>query len=199
MVENPFLRIVPSEEEMVELEGLNVEEIANAIKEKGNIVLIVGEHGTGKSHLIRELSKRVGGEIIPFDLNLLDKIRKIKRGPIYIEDFDLVNGLSKETQKKIVSLIKDKSKLGITFVIEITPKILKQIKIKGIVFEMPKFTLEAAKKLVIKRLNEVRIRKSDDFSPFTEEEIVKAWKKSGHNPRMFLMLLSTLYDIKVKK
>ena len=200
MVRNPFLEIVPAEEEeLIELEGMNIDDIVEKIKQGGKIILIVGEHGSGKSQLIKELRKRVYGDLIGFDFNIFDRIRRVKSGPLYIEDFDLINGLSSDKQKKLVSLIEDKSKLGITFVIECTPQILKRIKFENqIEFKMPEFTLEAAKKLVISRLNRVR-QESNSLSPFTEDEIEKAWKKSGYNPRMFLMILSTLYDIKVKR
>ena len=200
MPENPFLYIVPKEEEkLIEFEGINVENIVEEIN-KGGIILIVGEHGSGKSQLIRELIKRTNGKLIGFTTNIIDEIRNTKEKILYIEDFDLINGFSVEKQKRIISLISDKSEMGTTFVIECTPSIAKRFKFKNErEFYMPKLTLDAAKKIIIERLNTVREEKSNDISPFTEKEIEEAWKKSNGNPRMLLMLLSTLYDIKVNK
>ena len=200
MPENPFLYIVPKEEEkLIEFEGINVENIAREI-EKGGIILIVGEHGSGKSHLIKELIKITQGKLLDFTSNIIDEIRNTKESIIYIEDFDLINGFSVEKQNRILSLISDKSEMGTTFVIECTPNIAKKLNLKNKrEFQMPKLTLEAARKLVVEKLNTIREEKSDDISPFTDKEIEEAWKKSNGNPRMLLMLLSTIYDLKVNK
>ena len=200
MPENPFLYIVPREEEkLIEFEGINVENAAREV-EKGGIILIVGEHGSGKSQLIRELVKITNGKLLGFTSNIVDEIRDTNEKVIYIEDFDLINGFPTEKQKRIVSLISDKSNMGTTFVIECTPEIAKRLKFENErIIQIPKLTLDAARKLVIEKLNSIREEKSNDISPFTEKEIEETWKKSNGNPRMLLMLLSTLYDLKVNK
>ena len=200
MSENPFLYIVPKEEEkLIEFEGINVENIAKEV-ERGGIILIVGEHGSGKSQLIRELIKRTQGKLLDFTSNILNEIKDTNENIVYIEDFDLINGFDVEKQKRIISLISDKSEMGTTFVIECTPKIAEKLKFKNErEIKIPKLTLNTARELVIEKLNSVREEKSKDISPFTEKDIEEAWKKSGGNPRMLLMLLSMIYDLKVNR
>ncbi len=189
MTKNPFLSIVPSEEEEF-VEVINLNEVESKIKEN-SIVLIVGEVGAGKSHLIQEIKKRLGGKILHFSGKLLDEIREAKDGILYLEDFDLIHGLPKEQQNKLIELIKDKANMGVKFVIEVTPKT--ELDLPAEKIEIPKIDFETAKKIV-----EQKLKAEGAENPFSEEEMKKIWKKSGENPRLFLMLLATMYDLKVK-
>ncbi len=190
MARNPFLNIVPSEDEPF-IETVNMNEVEAKLK-NSNILLIVGEVGSGKSHLILELKRRFGGKIIRLSSKILDEIREVKDGIVYLEDFDLINGFPREFQDKLIQLIKDKSELGVKFVIEITPKVEKKLNIQAEKIEIPKIDFELAKKIVEQKLQKEGIR-----NVFDESELKNIWKKSGGNPRLFLMLLATMYDLKV--
>ncbi len=190
MARNPFLNIVPSEDEPF-IETLNMNEVEAKLR-NNNILLIVGEVGSGKSHLILELKRRFGGKVIYFSSKILDEIREVKEGIVYLEDFDLINGFPKEFQDKLIQLIKDKSELGVKFVIEITPKVEKKLNIQAERIEIPKIDFELAKKII-----EQKLQKEGVKNVFDESELKNIWKKSGENPRLFLMLLATMYDLKV--
>lgn len=192
MVKNPLLTITPSEEEEF-IEHFDVDEAVSKIKES-NIVLIVGDVGTGKSHLILELKKRLGGQILHFNSKIFDEIREAKDGIIYIEDFDLIRGLSIDSREKLIDLIKDKSNLGTKFVIEVTPRVADKLDLNAQKVIIPEMDFETAKAIV-----ENKFKQSGVENPFSEEDLKKVWSKSGSNIRMFIMLLSTLYELKVKE
>ena len=192
MVKNPLLNITPSEEEEF-IEHFDVDVAVSKIKES-NVVLIVGDIGTGKSHLILELKKRLGGRLLHFNSRIFDEIREAKDEILYIEDFDLIRGFSVSDKEKLIDLIKDKSNLGTKFVIEVTPRVADKIDLPAQKVIIPKMDFETAKAII-----ENKFKQSGVKNPFSENELKKVWSKSGNNIRMFIMLLSTLYELKVKE
>ncbi len=190
MAKNPFLSIVPSENEDF-VEVVNFNEVESKVKEN-NIIFVVGKAGSGKSHLILEIKRRFGGKILHFSRDLIDKIRETHDSIIYIEDFDLIRGLTDDQRYKLLELIQDKSQMGIKFVIEVTPKTLNGLNLEGEKIYIPEIDFETAREIVERKLKREGVK-----NPFTEDEMKNIWKKSGKNPRMFLMLLATMYDLKV--
>jgi len=218
MVENPFLSIIPRKDEKLIGIKEDVDEIIKKLSdfEKGKILFISGEYGSGKSLVVRELEKRLEGKFEKFkfltNTELIHNLRNIpteksieKEILVFIDRMDLLDVMKETDIKKILELISELSRMGVSFVISVTPKVLDMIfknsdlKEKSIVYEMKPFTLEQTKEFILNRLNEARIEKSNDLSPFSEKEVEMIWKKSKGNPRMILLLCATLYDAKMQK
>jgi predicted ATPase len=95
---------------------------------------------------------------------------------------------------------------GASFVISVNPKTIlrlfdinKEFKNLSDIHTIKPLIFPEIKELVSSRLNETRTKKSDSLAPFNEEDIREIWKKSRGNPRMVLLILANLYDIKMAK
>ena len=141
--------------------------------------------------------------------DVLDKLYELrekgKEKIVIMDQFDLITGTQEDYVRNVLDVIKDKTIKGLTFVISLTPSTMKYITKLDKSFsnmtstlEIPPLSYENAKKLVIERLNEVRKTKSDSLDPFTEEEFKHIYEKSKGNPRLILLLCSSLYDKKVQ-
>jgi len=174
----------------------------------------VGDYGSGKTLLLREVkryAKQRNCEVIEFNVahDILDKVFSLREEKkdviVFIDQFDLLAGADEEHFKNILEALKGKTIEGMTFVITLTPSTLKYISKldKGFYnmlrkFEIPPLSYEDARRLIIARLNEVREKKSDSLAPFTEEEVRELYEKSKGNPRLLLLLCSSLYDRKMR-
>lgn len=221
MVENPFLRIIPTEKERFhgEREKLFLEMVGGIKRsfEGKEIVLLNGDYGIGKSFFIqkfKEKLKKKGGFTIyslVFTANLLSdlepiKLRKKGSAFVIIDKFDLFIFLKEEIAKKIINKILKLANKGVLFMLAFTPYSLKrlfkkfpEIKKRTQTFEVPKLGYEETKELILSRLNKARRKKSKSFKPFTEKEVEKIWTESEGNPRLVLMLCSNIYEQKRKK
>jgi len=217
-MDNPFLFIVPRKDEKI----INMKKFRENLREeldkciKGGVVIsLVGDYGSGKTLLLREVKRyakrRKNCEVIEFNVahDILDKVFSLREEKkdviIFIDQFDLLAGVDEEHFKNILEALRGKTIEGMTFVIALTPSTLKYISKldKGFYnmlrkFEIPPLSYEDAKKLIITRLNEVREKESDSLAPFTEEEVRELYEKSKGNPRLLLLLCSSLYDRKMR-
>jgi len=213
-IQNPFLYITPRAEEDI----VNMKELMNNLDgyiknlKNGGIIILSGTYGSGKTlilnHLKRKLSKRkVSIESIDFNLNTKDKIRSIKGKKILMIDrFDLADTLKNDELNELLTSINEISERSVIFIISIIPELITRIfslnekfKDKAKIFEVSALGLNETRELIVSRLNEVRKEKSNSTEPFTEDEVKKIWEKAKGNPRMILLLCSTLYDLKMSE
>ncbi len=216
-MENPFLYIVPREDEKIvnmqeTLESLR--KSINLVLKQGMIVALIGDYGSGKTLLIKELKKhltskkielievKIGQDIINIVYSLKEKRKEIIA---IIDQVDLLAGMDKEYLKNFLNTVRAKSMEGITFVFTMNKHTLKDLSELDKLFgnmvrkiEIPSISYKDAKKLITSRLNEVRTTKIDSLEPFDEEEIKSIWEKSHGNPRLILLLCSSMYDKKMK-
>jgi len=216
-MDNPFLFIVPRKDEKI----INMKKFRENLRKEldkcikgGVIISLVGDYGSGKTLLLREVkryAKQRNCEVIEFNVahDILDKVFSLREEKkdviVFIDQFDLLAGADEEHFKNILEALKGKTIEGMTFVITLTPSTLKYISKldKGFYnmlrkFEIPPLSYEDARRLIIARLNEVREKKSDSLAPFTEEEVRELYEKSKGNPRLLLLLCSSLYDRKMR-
>jgi len=208
-MENPFLYIVPREDEELINMSVFFQNLEKSIKESlhgGIVISIVGGHGSGKTLILEKMKEKFKKtKIIQFDVGeeLIDRVynlREVNKEVIVILDnIDLLSGREDYLSSLLETLV-SKSISGITFVLTCTPNTCKKIERLNKAFanmtiklEIPSLSFEDAKKMVISRLNEVR-EKKDTLDPISEENFRHIYDKSYGNPRMILLLLSTLYD-----
>ena len=144
----------------------------------------------------------IGQDIIENVYSLKEKNKDIV---VFIDQADLFIGMEKEYLKNFIETIKTKSIEGITFVMTMTEKtfntfskIDNQFENISRKMELPPLSYQHALDLIMSRLDEVRKNKKQSLEPFTEEEIKSIYNKSNGNPRLILLLCSTLYDKKMK-
>lgn len=209
---NPFLFIVPrKKEEIISKELFNEfkEECKKAISESKTFIIIQGGYGSGKTLFLNKLTESIKGEILSYLLsndlpNQLEVIEPKKGLVVAIDSFDLITGLSHEgvdrVFQSISNLLDNKAIVIITcrkatlrFVLKQNPLLRSKLK----VVNLKPLDLEDAKDLARARLNEVREIRSEALEPFNGEEIRHIWKKVNGNPRMLLLVLSSLYDEKL--
>lgn len=205
---NPFNLIVPRGDEVMVNEE-SVKEISAKIKKRiknRRLIILVGEYGSGKTLYLKRLFERLKTkkQLISFNdaiINVLESKVVVKNKTLFIEHFDLLNGLDKD---QIYRLTKAMARLvdeGMILVIACRKDTFKKLlNINPLLrsdtnqIKIPKLTFKDAKHLVIKRLNEAREEKRDDLSPFSESELKTIWRRADKNPRLLLLLLRPLYE-----
>jgi archaellum biogenesis ATPase FlaH len=216
-MENPFLYIVPRNGEQI----VNMTEFLDRMKKTvtstlrgGTVVVLLGEYGSGKSLLISELKKHLSSKKIAIkemDIgpDIIERVYSLKEDKrdmvVVVDQVDLFVGMDKEYLKNFLNTIRVKAISGITFFMTMNKKTFEEFSKIDKLFknmtrtmEIPNLSYEHMKKLVVSRLNEIREKKSDSIEPFEEEELQSIWEKSSGNPRLILLLCSTLYDKKMK-
>lgn len=216
-VNNPFLSIVPRKGE--KLIGVSDNTLKNMIADvaKGRKILLVsGDYGSGKSIVTDKIEKNLPENIKQekwmFSVDLANHIRSLPMEKaiersivVFIDKFELSEVVDDKTLMKILELLVEMTKAGASFVISLTPKTIVRLfdinpALKGMseIHSIKPLIFPEIKELVVSRLNEVRVKKSNDLAPFTEKELMEVWKKSKGNPRMILLILANFYDIKAK-
>ncbi len=205
-MENPFTLELQDENFFDEETWSKIDTAAQTIdSRRGAIVIVVGEYGSGRSTIIKEILTRCKAKPFFIAGNYLDQVRLIPNEAVegnmvaVIENAELLEG---RLLKKIIEFVEKLSIAGVNFIIEMTPEKLvdwltDHIKKNSVIIKVPKLTLEEAKKLLITRLNKVR-EPSPSLEPFSEEEVKMLWEKSKGNPKLFLMLAGAIYEAKVK-
>jgi type II secretory pathway predicted ATPase ExeA len=214
---NPFYNIVPRYKESMVGGKATMSRLENelkTVKEKGKILILVGEHGSGRSLIVQNFKdvlrrKRMKIYEKDFSLRLLEEIRAHgtakKRKSIFciIDKFDYYCGLDLPILKKIIKLMIEVNDLGVNFLLVMTPDTLDELsklngsfKARTRITNIPPLNFEQAKKMILNRLNEVRRKKNNSLEPFTEEEMRHIWKKARGNPRMILLICASLFDAK---
>lgn len=219
MNKNPFLSIVPRKTENIVALDKEVKQAKKMAKgiEKGKILFISGEYGSGKSLILKKLEKAIPKKVekkeFIANIDLMNDLKGLpmeeamhKKLVVYIDRMDLIEVMKKKQVDRIVEMIIVGSEASVGFIISITPRVLNNLfkrypdlKNKSSVYEMKPLSLKQTKELVLSRLNESRKKKSKKFEPFTKEEIEYVWKKSKGNPRMILLICATLYDAKMQE
>lgn len=214
-MENPFLYIVPREKEKL----INMEDFLDRLKKtvlsilkQGRIVVLQGGYGSGKTLLLQELEKQLPKKISVRHINIGQDIvndvyslkEKKKDMVVFIDNADLFVGMGKDYLKKFIETIKSKSIEGITFVLTMNSDTFKTFSKMDRQFgnmvrklEVPPLSYQDTKKLLISRLNEIREKDKESIEPFDEKELRSIYDKSNGNPRLFLLLCSTIYDKKM--
>jgi len=212
---NPFFDIEHKGDEDIILNKQNIAKIKEITKElvkKSGILLISGEHGSGKSLVENEiecdLPKSYKIKKFEFSKDLEAELRGIplatlrqKKLIVEIDHFELSEVIDDHKLKRILDMIEISAKSGVGYILSCTPETLERIqevspsfKRTAKVYRTPSFTFEQAKQIVISRLNAVRHKKSNSIEPFTEYQLKSVWNKSNGNPKMILLLCGTLYD-----
>lgn len=212
---NPFLYIVPREEEkLVNKEFLeDLKKKVDKVFKGGCIIILNGEYGSGKTLLADKVkeyilkNEKIELKYFFFVPQIAAQIKNLKEKEkeifVIIDGFDLIMGVDDEVKKEILSEIYNKIESGISFLITCNEKtkneifeIFPKLKEKSEVLKIPPLSYEETKKLIIERLNEVRKEKSNSLEPFSEAEVRRIWERSRGNPRMVLLLCSSLFDAK---
>ncbi len=208
---NPFVHIVPREDEDLVNESF-IKEVAESIKrtiKDKRLIILVGEPGLGKSHYLKRIYDRLRTkkDFLFFNETLAKKLQnyvKVKNKSIFIDNLDLSKGLNDERFFELTEEFKNILDAGMIIITAATKETVKRLlKINPLLrpktkrIKIPRLTYEEAMDLIIKRLNEARKTKSDDVSPFTKKELKKIISKCNGNPRMILMLLGPLYEMRM--
>ncbi len=214
--DNPFFEIMHKGDEKIIMSPQalkKIKELSKELVKNHPILFIVGDHGSGKSLVEKEIEKNIPKKFekrkLIFTIDLLSELRALpiermlkKRIVIYIDKFELTSVIDDGEFEKLLDVIYDTSKSGVGYVISCHPDTLARIfdisdkiRMNSRVYNVPSLTFEQAKKLIISRLNMVRKKKSNSLNPFTESQIRNIWKTSRGNPRMILLLCANLYNI----
>jgi len=189
-----------------------IKEITKELVKKHSILIISGEHGSGKSLVEKEIECDMpkGYKIKKFEFtkDLESELRGIplatlkqKKLIVEIDHFELSEVIDDHKLKRILDMVEVSAKSGVGYIISCTPETVRRIQevapnYKKIakVYKTPAYTYEQARKIVVSRLNTIRPKKSDSIEPFTEYQLKSIWQKSNGNPKMILLLCGTLYD-----
>lgn len=218
---NPFMSIVPRKtEQMIGVSERKIVELTENVAKGKSILIISGGYGSGKSLVEEKIEKTLPGNVKiekwMFTYDLINQIRSLpieesiaaekpekKKFAVFIDRFELSDVVSDKDISKILQLIVEITKSGASFVISMTPKTVvrlfgtsNEFKNLSTVYRINSLTYPETKELVLSRLNEIRIKRSNSLEPFEEHELRDVWKKSSGNPRMVLLILANLYDIK---
>ncbi|MDD5182198.1 MAG: hypothetical protein PHC66_03440 [Candidatus Nanoarchaeia archaeon] len=213
---NPFLSIVPRKgEKMFGISEKNILLMAEGVSKGRKILLISGDYGSGKSLIAEKIEKNIDSNVKiekwMFTVDLANQLRSLpieealkRKVAVFIDRFELSDVMDDTSLIKILKLIVEITKMGVSFIIDITPKTIMRLydlnpEFKNIseLYTVKPMIFQEVKELVLSRLNEIRTTRSSDISPFTERELMDIWKKSHGNPRMILLILANLYDIKM--
>jgi type II secretory pathway predicted ATPase ExeA len=207
---------------MIGVNEKKINEMALDISKGKSILLIDGDYGSGKTLVAEKIEKALPSNVKVerwmFSVDLANQIRSItmtealeeerpspKTVVIFIDRFELSDVMADKDIIKVLELMTEITKSGAGFVLSITPKAVMRLfemsdRFKNIskIYKINPMTYPETKQLIVSRLNEIRIKKSDDLEPFTENEVKDIWKKSQGNPRMVLLILANLYDIRTQ-
>jgi replication-associated recombination protein RarA len=212
---NPFLSIVPRKgEEMIGFNKSKIDEFVTSILRGRKLLLVGGEHGSGKSMITDYIKNKLPSNIrvhkLMFMVDLVNELRNIpfhgtpaEKTVVFIDKFELCDVIDDKKLEKILELIVERSESGVSFVISLTPKttyrlfsLSEKFKNMASIYTLPPLLYPQVVQLVISRLNEVRTKPVDSIKPFTDAELKNVYDKSRGNPRMILLILASLYDIK---
>ncbi len=208
---NPFIQIVPREEEDLineEFVKRAAKEIKETIKSK-RLIIFTGEPGLGKTHYLKRVHKRLKSkkDFLLFDEMLAKRLNnyvRVGNKTLFIDNLDLSEGLNDEYLFKLLDEMSELLEGKVIMVTALTERNYKRflrinplLRVKTKRIKLPRLTHDEAVKLIIKRLNEARMNKSDDVSPFTKQELREIISKCNGNPRMILMLLGRIYELRV--
>ena len=213
---NPFFDIVHDGDESILISKEEIKRIKDLtkrlIKDK-KILIVVGSPGSGKTlvelEIVKNLPKNYKKKEFIFGIDVLNELRYLtsenvlkKNIIVFIDRMELAEAFDEKKLKKVIDLIKENSKAGVSHVLSCDSETLArmycisdELSKMSIVYNVPGLTLEQAKKLVVSRLNMDREKKSDSLKPFTEAQIRNIWQTSKGNPRMILLLCANLYSI----
>ncbi len=207
-MDNPFSVIIPRDNDyLINEDDLKkiYEKIREKIKER-KLIILVGDYGSGKSIYLKRLFKRLKTkkEILYFTdaiVPILENKVPVKNKTIFIDDFDLMQGLGEKQRERLTEAMLKLISSGMIIIIACRKDTLKALfetnpllRSKSQHYKIPKLTFDEVKKLVIHRLNMARSTETSSIEPFTEKELRMIYHKSGGNPRLVLMLLSPLYE-----
>lgn len=198
------------EEELVNEKFIKdvAERIKKSIKDK-RLVILTGEPGIGKSHYLKRICKRLKSkkDLIVFDEMLAKRLNnyvKTRNKALFIDNLDLSEGLDDERFFELTNEINNSIIQGMIIVTAVTKKNAKRmlrihplLRSKVNKIKLPRLTNIEAMKLIIKRLNEARKKKNNSVSPFTKKELDKIISKCNGNPRMLLLLLGPIYEMRM--
>lgn len=213
---NPFLSIVPRKgEKMFGMSEKSILLMAEGVSKGKKLLLISGDYGSGKSIIADKIEKNLASDVKiekwMFSVDIANQLRSLpmeealrRKVAVFIDKFELSDVMDDKTLMKILQLMVDITKMGVSFVIDVNPKTVMRIyelddafKSLSELYTVKPLVFHEVKDLVLSRLNEVRTTKTQDLSPFSEKELMDVWKKSQGNPRMILLILANLYDIKM--
>ncbi|MGC8681987.1 MAG: AAA family ATPase [Candidatus Acidifodinimicrobium sp.] len=216
MLNNPFIVITSTENDKVVDRVRERAELQLAINDllhkNGGIIVVYGPPGIGKSTIINwvaaDLKRKEDLSVMKeeFGLTVFNKLKTFnippdKKAIMILDDFNNLDLLDRQTQNKILDLIIELSKKIVVIVVDNRDKpVHKQLSSLG-KEAVKELKVESMNKndilqMIANRLNLVRPVPSSDIAPFTKEEIDKIYHKSDGNPRVVLLILSTLFDKK---
>jgi len=215
-INNPFLSIVPRKgEKMFGISEKDILLMAEGVSKGKKLLLVSGDYGSGKSLITDKIEKSLAPDVKAekwmFSVDIANQLRSLpmeeiikRKIAVFIDKFELSDVMDDKTLIKILQLIVDITKMGVSFVIDINPKTVMRLyeldasfKNLSELYTVKPLIFHEVKELVLSRLNEVRTTKTNDLSPFNERELTDIWKKSRGNPRMILLILANFYDIKM--
>ncbi len=215
MLNNPFIVITSTENDKVVDRVRERAELQLAINDllhkNGGIIVIHGAPGIGKSTVVNwvtaDLKKKENLSVMKeeFGLTVFNKLKTFnistdKKAIIILDDFNNLDLLDRQTQNKILDLIVELSKRIVVILVDNREDaVRKQLsKLGGGIKELKleSMSKEDILQIIANRLNMVRPVPSSEVTPFTKEEIDRIYHKSGGNPRVVLLILSTLFDKK---
>ncbi|MCL4401007.1 MAG: AAA family ATPase [Candidatus Parvarchaeota archaeon] len=214
LANNPFINITSTGKEKVVdrvNERIELQLYINDGLSHGKIIIIKGNPGVGKSTLINtiinDLKKTRTVEFIKeeFTPSVYNRLRTINIMPmkkilIVLDDFNNVELLDKTSQTKVLNLMDELAQKACVIVVENrnegVEKDFKKLGKRFEKFELSGLQRSDLRQLIVDRLNSIRQVPRDNLDPFTEEEYDKIFRKAGGNPRIALLICSTLYDQK---
>lgn len=213
---NPFLSIVPRKgEKMFGISEKNILLMADGVSKGKKLLLISGDYGSGKSLIAEKIEKNITSDVKiekwMFTVDLANQLRSLpmeetvrRKVAVFIDKFELSDVIDDKALAKILELIVEITHMGVSFIIDVNPKTVMRLydldaafKNLSELYTVKPMIFQEVKELVIARLNEVRTTHGHDLAPFTERDLMDIWKKSHGNPRMILLILANLYDIKM--
>jgi len=214
---NPFAYITPREnEKIIDRVGVykGLESKILETLEKGNIILLEGDYGSGKSLLVQKLNANLKEKIKIINLNftgiILNDLRKLplekkREILVIIDSFDFIKSLNENDFKKVLDLIIELKNRGLSFLLLINKQTIKMIekvsrrfKKESYVISIPPLDYRFSRELILSRLNEVKDKKGSSIL-FSEKEMKEIWRNSRGNPRMLLLLCENLFERKIKE
>ncbi len=189
---NPFAYITPREnEKIIDRVGVykGLESKILETLEKGSIILLEGDYGSGKSLLVQKLNANLKEKIKTISLNftgtILNDLRKLplekKREILVIIDrFDFIKSLNENDFKKVLDLIIELKNRGLSFLLLLNKQTIQVIEKTSRKFKKESYVISIP-------------------ILFSEKEMKEIWRNSRGNPRMLLLLCENLFERKIKE